>query len=149
MPLYDILKYAHSWLRYLLLALLIINILKTLIGWMGKENYSKTDDRLSLFLLITTHTQLLLGLVMYIMWVHAGNIFGNMATTMHTPELRYFAVEHITGMIVAVILITLGRILPKKAANDTHRFKQSFFYFILAFIIIMGMLAAMPAVVPQ
>ena len=144
MTLYDILKTTHSWLRYLLLALLVINIISTLIGWLGKRDYTKADDRLSLFLLISTHTQLLLGLVIYFMWVTSENIFGNMATTMHTTALRYYAVEHITGMIIAVALITLGRILPKKTTHHASRFRQSFFYFIAAFLVIMGMLAAMP-----
>ena len=55
----------HSGLRYVVLILILLAIVKSIIGWVSKKEYSKGDDKIGLFLMITAHLQLLIGLFLY------------------------------------------------------------------------------------
>ena len=63
--MYTGLLHSHSILRYIALILLIAVVVKSLIGWQSRQPFGKTDDRLSLFLFISVHLQLVLGLLLY------------------------------------------------------------------------------------
>ena len=142
--MFTALSTAHSYLRYILLILLVINIVTTLYGWLGKRKYSNVDDKLSLALFISTHLQLTLGLVLYFLWTSQSGVFADMKSTMQTPALRYFTVEHLVGMLVAIVSISLGRIIAKKATTDEDKFKRAFIYFATGLVVIAGMLWHMP-----
>ncbi|MDX2002532.1 MAG: hypothetical protein SFW35_08865 [Chitinophagales bacterium] len=137
METYEFVKQVHSILRYFVFALLIINIVKCLMGWVGRRDYEAIDKRLSLYLLITTHTQLLLGLILYGWWASVSGAFNDMGTTMKSPALRFIAVEHITMMLLAVAFITIGHVRAKRLLDYTAKFKNATIFFTLAFILIM------------
>lgn len=63
--MYSPLLVAHSYLRYVILILLIVVIITSLMGMINKKPYSATDNKLGLFLFISTHIQLLLGLILF------------------------------------------------------------------------------------
>src|SRR5260221_306254 len=127
----------HSLNRYALLILLLVVIGKSLTGWMNKSPFEKADDKLSLFLFISTHTQLLLGLILY--FVSPAVIFSS--ASMKEAVARYWLVEHISGMLIAIVLITLGRILSKKLSDSTAKHKRLFIYNITALVIIVAIIA--------
>ena len=63
--MYNGLLIAHSYLRYIILILLIIVIITSLLGLVNKKAYTDGDNKLGLFLFISTHLQLLLGLILF------------------------------------------------------------------------------------
>ena len=134
----------HSYLRYLLLALLVINIITTFYGWMAKRKFANLDDKLSLGLFISTHLQLTLGIIVYVLWVMQASPFMDMKGTMHDKTLRYYTVEHLTMMLIAIVLISLGRILAKKDATDAGKYRKSFLFFTAALVVISATLMMMP-----
>jgi uncharacterized membrane protein len=133
-----ILNTLHSYNRYLLLAALIFVLYRSISGWLGNKPYEKADNAASAALLGFTHLQALLGLIMY---------FGTSAYTttpglsMKDPWVRYFKAEHIAAMLIAVVLIQLGRTFSKKATLDTEKHKKVAIYTSIATIIIFGTLA--------
>ncbi len=52
----QILVALHSLNRFVLLIFLLVVIGKSLMGWLNKSPFEKADDKLSLFLFISTHT---------------------------------------------------------------------------------------------
>ncbi|MEJ7647137.1 MAG: cytochrome B [Chryseolinea sp.] len=130
--MYNTLLQIHSGIRYLVLLGLVVVIVKSFMGLINKSNYDKSDDRLSLFLFISTHTQLLFGLLLY--FVSPFVTFGS--TTMSDKITRYWTVEHLTGMLLAVALITIARISSKKMVDDTAKHKRMFIFNALALVII-------------
>ena len=51
-------------------------------------------------------------------------IRANFGAAMKDPVARFWAVEHITSMLVAVILVHVGRVLGRKATSpDSKRMK--------------------------
>jgi len=106
----DLLVLTHSVVRYFILVFLMIVIVRSLMGWQQKSPYSALDDKFSLWLFMFTHTQLLIGLIVY--FVSPAVIFS--AASMKDTVARYWLVEHVTMMAIAIVLITMARITAKK-----------------------------------
>ncbi|MCC7464930.1 MAG: hypothetical protein IT261_01595 [Saprospiraceae bacterium] len=132
-----ILNALHSYNRYLILAAIAFVLFRSWSGWMGKKHFEKTDDTASLVLLILSHLQLLLGLIQY--FFTSAYTTGDMPIS--DPWVRYFKMEHISAMLLAVILIQVGRSTAKKAHFHEHKHKKIALYTTAAAVIIGGTLA--------
>ncbi len=130
------LLHTHGLLRYIILILLLITIVQSLSGWLGKKTYTPTHRKLTLFTMIFTHTQLLVGLILYFISPTVQVGLANMGEAMKDASLRFWTIEHMAMMLIAVVLITLGNIRSKKAATDEAKHKQVAIFFILALLII-------------
>jgi peptidoglycan/LPS O-acetylase OafA/YrhL len=128
------LLHTHSSIRYLVLLLLIAVIIKSLIGLMNKKPFEKADNMLSLFLLIFTHIQFLAGLALY--FVSPFVQFGGQ--TMSDKVTRYWTVEHVTGMLIAVVLITIARSTSKRMSDPVAKHKRLFIFNTIALVIIIA-----------
>lgn len=126
----------HSLLRYVILILLVFTIIKAFAGWFGNKEYTASDNKLSLFTFISAHLQLVVGLGVYFMSpvVKAG--MSDMAAAMKEPVLRFWTVEHGLSMIVAIAIITLGRIMSKKGTTDAAKHRRIAIYYLLALVLI-------------
>lgn len=131
MNLYGILKSAHSGWRYIVLILLVVALLQALAGWLGKKGYTEGNRKLNVFTLISAHIQFLFGLILY---------FLSPLTKGPSSEAlyRYWKMEHIAIMLLAVILITVGNSKSKKIADGVAKHKAIAIFFGLALILIIG-----------
>ncbi|MFN0214521.1 MAG: cytochrome B [Saprospiraceae bacterium] len=134
--MHPIINALHSYNRYLILAALVFVLYRSWSGWMGKKPFEKADNTASLVLLILAHTQLLLGLVQY--FVTSAYTTGGLPVS--DPWVRYFKMEHISGMILAIVLIQLGRTFAKKATTDEAKHKKLAIYTTIATVLIAGLL---------
>lgn len=131
--MYTGILHSHSVLRYFILILLVVVIIQSLLGLVNKKPYTKMDNRVGLFLFICTHTQLLLGLVLYF-----GSPFVQFSgAAMKEASTRYWLVEHNTAMLIAIVLITLARTTSKKMAVDQAKHKRMFIFNTIALAIIL------------
>jgi len=131
----------HSVLRYVLLMLAVYAIYRAWSGWLGNKSYETADNKVSVFLIATVHTQLLLGLALYFFmspYVKSG--LADMKNAMKTDLLRYWTVEHITVMLIVVVLFQLGRTLSKKAATDIAKHKKAAIFYTIALLIVFLMI---------
>lgn len=138
--MYTTLQFIHSYWAYLVLFMVLIATLNALSGFFQNKEYQSKDLRLSLFALIVTHIQLLLGFLLYfISPLGFKSISSNgMGTVMKDSLLRLFAVEHITIMILAVILITIGYSKHKKKPDAKAKFKILAILYTLAFLLMVS-----------
>jgi hypothetical protein len=123
----------HSVARYFVLILIIVLILKSLAGWMTRSVYTPADNKISLFTLIFAHTQFLLGVILY--FVSPFVTFSS--ETMKDPFMRYWTVEHITIMLIAIVLITVARSTSKKLTDGVARHRRLFILNAIALVLIM------------
>lgn len=135
--MYEILKSAHSGLRWLVLATLIIAIVNSLGKTKGGITFSARDKRKALFALIFTHIQFLIGIVLY--FISPKVVFDG--ASMKSDVLRFFLVEHSVMMLLAVVLITVGYSKAKRTAMDGKKFKSIMIFYLIGLLII---LAAIP-----
>lgn len=132
MNAYSFFRYLHSGFRYIVLLLLLLAIIRAWADWLGKKPYSGGNRKLNLFTLISAHTQLLIGLVLYFLSPFVQFTAG----VMKDNTLRYWTVEHITAMVIAIILITIGHSRSKKAVMAESKHKAIAIFYTLALLII-------------
>ncbi len=127
-------------LRWIILVLAIVAIYKTYTGMKSGRPFTAGDRKAGLFLMIAAHITLLLGLYLWCFgpW-GLGNIqnlgFGEV---MKNSVSRYFAIEHLVGMLIAIALITVGSGTAKKNIPDAAKFRKMFWLFLVALIIILA-----------
>ena len=127
----------HSYWAYLVLALLILAAVNAITGVTSKREFKDKDLRLSLFTLIVTHIQLLIGLGWYFM-SPAYKILKENGMGGLDSYTRLLAVEHPLMMLIAIILITIGWSKHKKKDSDTAKFKTIAIFYALALVLILS-----------
>lgn len=132
--MYSGLFHGHSGLRYLVLVLLLVVIVRSIAGFLRNKPFSQLDNALSLGLLITTHIQFLLGLILYFV---SPNVQFN-ENTMKDGVLRYWAVEHLLGMLIAIVLITIARSTAKRMTESLAKHKRLAIFNSIALLIIIA-----------
>ncbi len=130
--MYTGLLHTHSLLRYFVLITLVLVIINSFLKWSGKKPFTKLDNSLSLYLFIFTHFQLLIGLVLYFV----SDLVQFNSGTMSNSEMRYWAVEHISLNLIAIVLITMARITAKKMADDIAKHKRLLIFNAIALLLI-------------
>ena len=136
--LYSVLFHMHSAGRWILLLLLIFAILNSLIA--GKRPYIRTDNRLGLILTIVADIMLLLGIYLWFVgpWGYKLIEERGMSAVMKDPGLRFFAVEHLAGMLIAIILIHIGKTQGKKPIGDNAKHRRTMIFYLVALLIILA-----------
>ena len=129
--MYEFIQKAHSGVAYLALLLLVIAVLNSLIGHFSKKEFTKTDRKIALFGLIGTHTQLLIGLVLYFV-----SPLGFLA--LGDKDLRLTSLEHPLINIIAIVLITIGWSKHKKLTMSNSKFKTFSIFYGLGLLLILS-----------
>lgn len=136
--MYSALNHTHSFLRWIVLIVAIYTIYRYYTGWKSKRTFSIGDNRLGAVFVGTLHLQLVIGLLLYFVYSPVvKTALSSMSIAMKDPVLRFWAVEHITMMIIAVVVAQVGRIVSKKSKTDAEKYRKGFIYFLIAIIIIL------------
>lgn len=138
-----IIDVVHGYWAYLVLLILLLASLNAIVKYFSNQPFGAKDFRVSLFGLIVTHIQVLLGLLLY--FVHPNLGFAsftrddmNMADIMGNSELRLYAVEHPLIMIIAVVFITIGYSKQKKQLTSKGKFKMLAIFYTIGLILILS-----------
>ena len=121
----------HSGLRWLLLLSFILTLIY-LFRHVSQTNGQSKTRFLALTTLIITHLQFILGLALY--FISPKVIFS--ASSMSDKVHRFFLVEHISLMVIAIALVTIGYSKWKRSTT-LQRNKQLLRYYLIAFLIIL------------
>jgi len=130
----------HSIVRYLILLFALWAIIKMASGMNGGKTFTASDKRPAMLFMIFMDIQLLVGMYLYFFGSWGIDLIQKssaMADVMKNSVARFFAVEHILGMIIALILVHIGYAVIKKPISDKKKFKSAFWYFLIALIVIL------------
>ncbi|MFT4736008.1 MAG: hypothetical protein ACI8QD_000689 [Cyclobacteriaceae bacterium] len=134
MNLYSITLQAHSGFRWLVLLLAVIIIIKSLIGVLKTAKYQKIDNIFGASFTGLMHLQFLLGIVLYFFLSPVtASAFKDFGAAMSDPDLRFWAVEHVTVMILAIVFAQIGRSKSKKAISDIQKFRYQLIFVGISF----------------
>lgn len=137
MNIYSLFLHIHSGIRWLVLATLlaavIIALLKRFAGFKRKCD----DCIINRLAMILVHLQLLFGLVLY--FISPKVIFA--ASSMKDPVLRFFLVEHVLMMLIAIALITTGYVKADRAGENNKKYNIILTFYSIGLALI---LAAIP-----
>tara|TARA_B100001113_G_scaffold230937_1_gene189672 strand:- start:681 stop:1115 length:435 start_codon:yes stop_codon:yes gene_type:complete len=136
--MYNILKTVHSYWAFFVLTILFIAILNSLIRIISKKSFNSTDLRISLFGLIFSHIQLLIGLILYFIspWFDQWSSLG--MGIMKNNESRLYLVEHPITNILAIFFITIGWSLNKKQSESSKKFLRISLFYGFGYILLLS-----------
>lgn len=129
-----IIKQAHSGVAYLAVIFLVIAVINAFMGMSANKEFKDKDKKLGLFALIFTHTQLLLGLILYFV----SPMVQGFGVAMKDSTLRLYALEHPLINIIAIVLITIGWSKHKKDGDSKTKFKRFAIFYTLGLILILS-----------
>lgn len=135
--MYPILKHAHSGLRWLVIAFAIYALVKAIAGLTSKKTFGKSDNLAGILFTAFVHLQFVLGLILYFLSPWFAAMQNNMAEVMKNSTARFYAVEHLTIMLLAVVLITIGRSKSKKLSIDARKHRAALIFFGIGFLLIL------------
>ena len=136
--MYDVVFNLHSYWAYFVLLILIIAVVNALIKTFGNKEYTAKDFRISLFTLIVSHIQLLIGLVLYFvsprfeLWSELGG------KVMSNSIARLYLVEHPFVNIIAIALITIGYSKHKKKLTSQSKLKTIAIFYTIALVLFLS-----------
>jgi uncharacterized membrane protein len=131
--MYETVRSLHSYWAYLVLLVLLIAAINAIIKTLGDKEYGANDFRKSLFTLIVSHIQLLIGLVLYFVSPRLQMVSEmGMGEIMKDSVNRLYLAEHPLINIIAVALITIGYSKHKKKLTSKAKFKLIAIFYTIA-----------------
>ncbi len=126
-------------MAYIVLAVLIFAFINALMGLLSKREFTMHKDlRISLFALILSHIQLLIGLILYFVSANGLNALQTSGMGGLNSAARLLAVEHPFVNILALVLITMGWSKHKKKEASNAKFKTITIFYGLGLLLILS-----------
>ncbi|WP_166960529.1 hypothetical protein [Yeosuana marina] len=128
----------HSYWAYVVLIVLLIAVINAIYKSVAGKEYEARDFRISLFTLIVSHIQLLIGFVLYFvsprfdLWSELGG------KVMSNSLARLYLVEHPFVNIIAVTLITIGYSKHKKKLTSQSKLKIIAIFYTIALVLFLS-----------
>ena len=130
----DFLIHLHSGLRWIVLIALLLAIVNAFKKY-KKGKYGAKDKVLNLVAMAVTHTQILIGFVLYFTSARVSTAYSSGAM-MKNAEFRFVAIEHLVAMVLAAVLITIGHKKSKTATFDRAKHRKVATLYLIALVLI-------------
>lgn len=124
----------------MVLIFLVLAILDAIMAITSEKPYAKTSKLFALITLISAHIQLLLGLVLYFIGDKGFKVITSVDGFMSIAPARFFAMEHISGMILAIALITVGYSKAKKTEMAKKKYSTILLFYGISLLLIFAMI---------
>tara|TARA_R110000868_G_scaffold229852_2_gene482981 strand:+ start:3340 stop:3777 length:438 start_codon:yes stop_codon:yes gene_type:complete len=139
--MYEIIYTLHSYLAYAVLLILILAVVNAISGLIAKKDFTlEKDFRISLFALILSHIQLLVGVVLYFVSPKGFSAIQEYGMGGLTSTARLLAVEHPFINIIAIVFITIGWSKHKKLMEADRKFKTIAIFYGLGLLLFLSRL---------
>ena len=129
----------HSWLRWAVILLGLVAVIRAIAGAAGKRPWMAADDRISRLFMHMLDLQMLIGLVLYFLLSPitkaAMSDFGG---AMKVSAVRFWAIEHWLGMVVGIALVHIGIARSRRVSDGPRRHRILAIFFVLAMIAILA-----------
>lgn len=125
MTAYEIALFAHSYLRWIIVIVSVFLCIRSFIAWRSQRDWEQGDERLHVALVATFDMQFAIGLLLYVFlsplpWA----FFADLSSNIKEPTLRFFSLEHVIVILVATVLVHIGRVQSQRAATDNLRHRR-------------------------
>ncbi len=134
--MYQTLTFLHSTFRWLVLLSLLYAIFIDYKGYFSNKEFSKTDNTVRHWTTTIAHIQLILGIIFYSQSPIIKYFWKNFSDAKQSLDLLFFGLIHISLMLLAIVLITIGSAVSKRKPTDKEKFKTMLIYFFIALLII-------------
>jgi hypothetical protein len=136
--MYPFLLALHSLIRWLVLTTLLFALFRAYRGSILKKPFTRLDNAARTWAATAAHVQLVIGLWLYFISPIVHYFLNNYKVAVHQRQIRFFGMEHITVMITAIILITIGSSIAKRQINDAAKFRTMAIWFTVGLLLILS-----------
>lgn len=120
--LYALVLFVHSWLRWVVVLAGLASVARAAHGVATRRRWLPLDQRLGLVFVAALDAEVLLGLLLYfVLSPVTPKSLADFRTYMPVAPLRFFAIEHAFGMLLAVAVAHVGWRRLKKTQGDRGR----------------------------
>jgi len=139
--MYAFILAVHNILRWVVLILLILALVRAFWGWFGRREWTSTDRKVGMFYSVSLDVQLLLGLILYFVLSPITKLaFGDFGAALANTDLRFFVFEHLLMMVLAVVFAHVGVAVAKRADESIQKHRRTAIWFGLSLLaILLGM----------
>jgi hypothetical protein len=134
--MYDILLKIHSIASWLVIAGLLIPLLGTYAALVRPRPFSAADSMGIRLGTTAAHIQLLVGIALYAFSPYTGMFWSDPGAAAADRQLLFFGIIHMIGMIVAVVLMTVGSARARRAETAPAKFRAIATYWTIALLVI-------------
>lgn len=134
--MYSILLVLHSLTRWLVLAFLVYSIYRAFNGYIQNKLFSKTDNFFRHWTATVAHIQLMIGMILYTQSPIVKYFWTNTTTALQNQDLTFYGLIHITLMMTAIVVLTIGSALAKRKSTDREKFRTMLIWFSIVLVII-------------
>ncbi len=127
----------HSLLRWLVLLSLIYALYRAYRGFTQGLVFSTTDNSVRHWTATIAHIQLIAGTILYIQSPVTAYFWRNFSEAIRQVNTTFFGIVHISLMLVAIVVITIGSALAKRRSSDREKFKTMLTWFGIGLLIIL------------
>jgi len=136
--MYDVLMVAHSWIRWAVLLLGLYAFARSASGRLTQRPWTPVDDATGRWFVISVDIQVLIGLLLYFFFSsYTMAAWRKMADAMADDVIRFWAVEHVVGMLAATAFVHVGRVRIRKATDSRRKHFAAAIFFGLALVLML------------
>lgn len=136
--MYGIVLTLHSLNRWLVLLAALWAVGRMVRGWVWRKEWTAADRQAGVLLTSVMDLQFTLGLLLYAISPLVRSALSDFGAAMKVTELRFFALEHITMMIIAVTLAHVGSALGRRSTTEAPRHRAAAICYLLSLAVILG-----------
>lgn len=138
---YNIVLALHNIVRWAVVITAFLALARAYLGWIQNRQWAARDRQVGVYFTSALDTQFLLGLILFFIspWTHA-LLTGNFTAMMSDPTMRFFSIEHVPFMILAVVLAHIGSARARRASDAASKFRLSAIFFSLSVLVIILMI---------
>jgi len=138
MTLYGTVLFTHSWLRWAVLLAAVLVCARSFLASRSGRAWSPRDERLHVTLVSVLDLQFLLGIVLYVfLGPFSRAFFDDFRMGMEDPVVRFFGLEHVLAMVVAITIVHVGRVRSKRQTEGARRHRVVWISTLIALLIIL------------
>ncbi|CAN5767617.1 hypothetical protein BH23DEI1_BH23DEI1_10050 [soil metagenome] len=131
------LLHLHNLTRWLVLIAAVVAVGVAIHGLVTRRPWTLLARKSGTAFVITLDVQLVLGLLLYVVSPIVRSGFADMATAMADGAVRFFLVEHLVLMILAVAAAHVGSVLVRRAPSDRAKHARAATWYSLALALVL------------
>ena len=136
--IYAVALTVHSYLRWFVILAGLMAFVRAALRASGRKPWTPADDRAGFWFVTALDAQVLLGIILYaFLSPYTHQAFGDFGAAMKNAGLRFWAVEHVAGMLIGLALAHIGRVRTRKT-DSLRRHKVAAIFFGLALAVILA-----------
>jgi hypothetical protein len=134
--MYELVLALHSLLRWVVILSAIAVLFRVVPGWFGGRAWTSADASASQTFVVAMTLQFVVGALLWAgLSPYGVSGMSDMAATMKDATRRFWAVEHLTMMLIAVAVAHVGAARARKATEDGRKHRTTAIFFALALVL--------------